>query len=617
MNIRIKLAGSLFIVLGFIGISVLLYFVMSSPIKGMENEERILNELRTALTEEQQILGKVIPGTFNYLYPDYLKAAEVTVLKFEMIEELTILPEVNERIAEALDIITSMENLTKKNRRAFQNRYELVMKDLREIYNFSGDITFDIRLYEHATSDKVIDHEKFYLYRQNIEKFIGSSFSLYDNLGVDIELINKQFIVIDEEIQSIFENSRRISLLIGLLTTLTGIALSLLINGKVSKGIRKIDKNTVFLQKKDLTYRFDLTSSDELGRLSNTLNDFLDQLNESMFSIQKTSKNNIQTRDNMISSLNDSFASVKEINAVVSDIDKQSGNLSLSVADSEKAAENIKTVIDNLKSMIDDEVAMVEESSAAVHQIIASVGSISQIIQKSRGAADQLVQLSSQGGEKLGSTAQIIQAISESIGEIQKMSDMINGISAQTNLLAMNAAIEAAHAGESGKGFSVVADEIRKLAEASSRNSKEINQNLKRIISNIEDADHSSRETGTKFNEIDKEISEISNRISEIDLSVKELESGGNQIQEAMVQLQNLSHQVKLNANEMGGSTQTVEKTISTVRDVTDAIGKGNSDITSRMVIIEDSLGKVTQLGDQMLEESEKLNSEVQKFKTD
>jgi methyl-accepting chemotaxis protein len=130
-----------------------------------------------------------------------------------------------------------------------------------------------------------------------------------------------------------------------------------------------------------------------------------------------------------------------------------------------------------------------------------------------------------------------VAGIAESIGTIKDMATVIKGVAGQTNLLAMNAAIEAAHAGEAGRGFAVVADEIRKLSEKTGASSKEISSTISDVTKRIEEAASTRKATSGAFDAISSRIGDVSRSITEIYSNVAEMQTGGRQILEAMSDL--------------------------------------------------------------------------------
>ena len=145
----------------------------------------------------------------------------------------------------------------------------------------------------------------------------------------------------------------------------------------------------------------------------------------------------------------------------------------------------------------------VEESTASVNEMIASLKNLDKMTNARRESASRLVETAKNGGEKLSNTVEVVRNINNSIGSISDMIKIIDGIAAQTNLLAMNAAIEAAHAGDAGRGFAVVADEIRSLAETTSNNSQEIGSIIRDVMEKIHIAAESSEDTIQAFQDID------------------------------------------------------------------------------------------------------------------
>ncbi len=612
MNIRKKLLGSILIILFFILLSFFVYVIMTLPINKMREEEKSLTSLNTSLITELRVLGHFVPGTINKVYIDYSEKNNETDRNFQIVKNLEVLPEVNSRIENSIDVITNMESIIKKHRTALDEVYKIFIKNTEDVYGFKTDV----KILSYAQSKQFIEHEDFESNKKNLDNLVSRIVYLYKGLEVNIDVINQQYEIISSEINNIKLKSQLISLIIGLIFSSIGIFLSFLITKRISGGLRIIDGSVDHLKNMDLTGRFNIKSKDELGRLSTSINDFLKILETSIQNAKSNSSENITTRNDMMTSLEESSASISQINTTITTINDQSIDLGNSISKAEDAIFMIIDVIKELNIMIESETNMVEDSSSSVDEIIASVKSIGAIVNKNRVASTELISISKDGENKLYKTIKIINDINSSASEIKNITGIIEDISSRTNLLAMNAAIEAAHAGDAGRGFSVVADEIRKLSEASSKNSKEISYNLNRIIGNIEEAGISVEETGSAFKLTGIEIQNVSNRISEIMDSLDELGIGGEQIQNSMSGLQDLSRKIRDKSDDMNHSSTTVKKSINNVRDISGVLRQGSQEITTGIGIIHTSITEVTGLGDEMMIKSEQLNDDLEQFIT-
>ncbi|MDC7126921.1 MAG: methyl-accepting chemotaxis protein, partial [Spirochaetales bacterium] len=260
---------------------------------------------------------------------------------------------------------------------------------------------------------------------------------------------------------------------------------------------------------------------------------------------------------------------------------------------------------------------MVEESTAAVTEMISSVNNVNEITMKKKSATDVLVKTAIDGGEKLGATINVIAEINDNLDQIKGMATIIQQISSQTNLLAMNAAIEAAHAGNAGKGFAVVADEIRKLAFASASNSKQISGVLKEIVDKIEIASISGKETEKAFEDIDHEVHGVSQSLEEISMNMGELNIGGKQILETMEGLKTITGKVTTGSLSMVEASVGVSSAIEVVSGTSLEVSRSANEITSGISEVSSAMRQVTELCGSLGEITDRLEKEAAMFKTE
>jgi methyl-accepting chemotaxis protein len=188
-------------------------------------------------------------------------------------------------------------------------------------------------------------------------------------------------------------------------------------------------------------------------------------------------------------------------------------------------------------------------------------------------------------------------------------------ISAQTNLLSMNAAIEAAHAGTAGKGFAVVADEIRKLAESSFEQSKTISEVLVKIKEGIEKIVGSTNMALNKFETIDMEVKTVSDQTSNIKNAMEEQQTGSRQILEAVGQLNEITLMVKNGSMEMLEGSREVITESENLGRVTQEISNGMSEMAAGANQINVAVHRVNEISVDNREQINTLVAEVEKFK--
>lgn len=219
--------------------------------------------------------------------------------------------------------------------------------------------------------------------------------------------------------------------------------------------------------------------------------------------------------------------------------------------------------VQNLAQIVNSMASCVTQSSAAIEQMVANVASISNILDKNAKAVEDLAGASQRGREGLNSVAQMISDIKAGSNGLEETNSVIRNISSQTRLLSMNAAIEAAHAGEAGRGFSVVAEEIRKLAENSGVQAKKISKVLKDIKSLIDSTSEASGDAQQRFEQVVELSDQVKQQEQVVQQAVAEQASGGTELLQALQQMNSLMQSVKENSDLLQDLSSKVMEEIS------------------------------------------------------
>jgi len=597
------------VILSFIA-AILLYFFITAPIAEIEEEEQVLLNLRNTLVEEQVQVNSLGNSLFEDAYDQFLDSVEKGNEAFARISNLDRLSRVSGTISESLEVIAKLQELINRN-------IQGVRKSAENIFAYAGTIfhfTSSFSLNSFYTSNFAQEHPDINAAKLEITQFLSSIDILDNSIATSANVLLDQFSIIEKEIDQIKRtaNITAISVIAGLM--ILSIIVALFIVRRIARSVRSIEQAIAVIKTGDLREKIKVASKDEIGRLGKNINEFIETLTGTIGTIQGTSSENVQIKEELLSTSTQTAATSQQITANADSIKKQIENLDVSIAGSATATDTIIGNIEKLNGQLQEQMAMVEESTASVTEMISSIESVAKNTEKSREVTEGLVATANNGGEKLRKTTAVVEDINESVENIRGMTSIIQSISAQTNLLAMNAAIEAAHAGEYGKGFAVVADEIRKLAEASSSNSKEITYTLKAIVNKIEDAVTSGQETNRAFEKINQEVESVSRALTEIFSNMSELRVGGDQILKAMTTLQDVSAQVKTGADEMNEETGSVKEAMNMVRRVSAEVGGSINEISLGIKEISDAVQNLNELSEKIGNSSDTLNTQVNNF---
>jgi methyl-accepting chemotaxis protein len=615
MKIRAKL---IFLVLGilvFLGAAGTFYFVLLAPVTEMENEKSYLLRLESSVKDQMIQLNRLSFAPIKDTGESFVATSAAVSEAFTDLEKIKLLPRINADVMDAFDIIMSLRELNETRLATLNDSYAVLRKDADALF-FSREIEtkgFDLLYVNHFTPEKKKILPAALEHLSTIKSCIET---MNDSLATSISTIDQQYSLIDGEISAARGRALRTVILVAACIVGLTIVASLLFAGSIARSIINIEKFIFLIKGGDLTQRATVRTRDEIGKLADNLNLFLDSISSSILGIKEVSKANIETKNKLGSAGNDAMSATTQIQASASSIGSQMGVLDSRVEDSAGSIEKISASIASLNNQIESESAMVEEATASVTEMLSSLENMSRITEKDRLASEELVVEASRGRAVFESAFERIREIPRSVGTIREMAELIQGIASQTNLLGMNAAIEAAHAGKSGRGFAVVADEIRKLSEASTKSSGDISASIESIVRTIEDATSANVETTGAFAAIDVKIREVSKSMTEIHASISEIRTGSEQILSAMVDLQERSLRVKEGSKAMDEGSREIKAMMADLVNISSEATSNISEITAGISEIGSTIRRVMDFSEEVAQGSLRLDIEVNRFRT-
>ena len=365
----------------------------------------------------------------------------------------------------------------------------------------------------------------------------------------------------------------------------------------------------------DLTVRLPVHGNDEVTDMAEYFNETIAKIGKSIRTVGINSNMMEEIGTELASNMTETASAVHQISANIDGVKQQAHTQAASVTETAATIEEIVRTIKQLNNSIETQAASVAQSSSSVEQMVATIASIGETLDKTDEVIGNRTAATGDGKATLETANTVTQKIAEESGSLMEASSVIQRIASQTNLLAMNAAIEAAHAGEAGKGFAVVADEIRKLAEESSAQGKTITATLKTLSGEIETLSASSKTVEAKFNAIftlAEQVKDMSARLTE---AMDEQENGSKEVLVAIKSINTVTTEVQAGSDEMLKGGEGVAKEMQKLDGLTRVITESMNEMASGAVQISNAVQEVSEITQKNKRSIESLAQEVSKFK--
>ncbi len=393
------------------------------------------------------------------------------------------------------------------------------------------------------------------------------------------------------------------------------IIMDVILTGRVSSHFKDIVSVCEVIGKGDFTQRCQDYLTLEASQLANGFNQLSEGITELVGTIRESSTSIQDVSEKLVHNTQEINTSVttteNAINGVNGTISKQSSAIN-SVND---AVTQVAQKVSVLNSEIDTQNQLIISSSSNIEDMMRNFMDITKNTENMSAKVGKIVESSEANTMALKKSVAQIQEVQAESGALLEMNKVISSVASQTNLLAMNAAIEAAHAGESGRGFAVVADEIRKLAETTSKQAKDSSVSLKAIQSKIDEISASSLNVENSFEKTISEIQNFDTTMKELSKTVSEQGDKAGLIMDSLSDIKKSSGNVKDSANVISSGTKLVEDNCTALANMQDEVDSGLRECGNASSTLTDTSKDMSEISNQAQNSVGILSEAVSKFR--
>lgn len=404
------------------------------------------------------------------------------------------------------------------------------------------------------------------------------------------ELNEKAVIELDELCTAETRNFAMVAIVIGIVLSIVLMVFVRLMTGRIAKRILILRDISGKLKEKDFTVDVDPNGSSEMMDLMNNMNNMVAELNDFLLVVKKTASKAISSGYQINDSANSTAAATTQIDANIESITKEFDQISLSVEQSVHIMAEMSHQVENLVHYNSRQTDAIADANQAVIEVANTLKDISEMASDRSRDAKEMNVLVADGDAKIKLSAKKLEEIKGQLKEIGGIVKIINDIASQTNLLSMNAAIESAHAGEAGKGFSVVAEEIRNLAENTAVNAKKIKEAINEIVSSVADANVAGSQASEAFGKVKINADQVVQSMEEISSGISKIDTQMGTIREKTEVTAQAANEINGYSNRLAESQRRVSDEVTSMNNrFTEAqngiheIKRGTSDIVFRI----------------------------------
>lgn len=422
-------------------------------------------------------------------------------------------------------------------------------------------------------------------------------------------------LVSEREIMSLFIELLRAMALIGVLMFAVYFSAVFVFSRVLKKDLQRLQLIFSKIATGDLTDRAEVKSRDEIGQLMTHFNTAVENMGRMIKLLKNEADTMSEIGNALAANMEETAASVKQIGGNAASVKEQALTQAASVTETAATVEQINGRLSRLISGIELQADSILRSSSSIEHMAENISVASHTLEENNALIKIVYGQTQQGKEGARFANSIVEQIAEQSQSLMEASQIIQTIASQTNLLAMNAAIEAAHAGESGKGFAVVAEEIRKLAEESNMQGKHIGVVIKESTEIISKLTEAGAKAENLFVEVYDSVSTISKQEDAIVNSMKEQDENSRQVLSAIKEINSVTEEVKCASSEMIEGGMQIAEEMQKLSEITQETTDSMNGIASGAEQIMHAVHEINLVTRKNKSSIKKLSAEISRFK--
>ncbi|MBP5520084.1 MAG: HAMP domain-containing protein [Treponema sp.] len=500
----------------------------------------------------------------------------------------------NDNFAPVAMTLKTMEN-TSLNSAIVRNIKSFGIRETAKTYSDDSDVMYVLQLTEEA--------------HVQIKKIRLLYVSLLDLNTKAMNMIEK--VILERETNYIW-----IAIVFAAITSIILAVMIFAVTSKIAKRIIKVKNVTDTLAEKDFSARIEPEGSDEMHLLMTNLNNMVHQINSFFLLVKSTAKKALDAEASINESANSTATATAQIDSNIDEINRKFSEVTEVINSTIGVISEMNLHVDTLVKSNSVQAAAIENSNNAVNEVVNTLEYMNKMAVERMTGAQEMHKFVADGDEKITSANEILGLIAQQLDEVYEVVTIINNVAEQTNLLSMNAAIESAHAGEAGKGFSVVAEEIRSLAEETSENADKISKVVNGIVAAVANANKSSQSAFEAFAKVSVHADEIVNSLQEITGGIGKIDNQMQQIKQRSEETSSAADEMNRYCGELAEKQRHVSLQVDNMNDMFRVSINALHTIKSETSDIVQKMKAVSSSSDQSYRNLNELENVLEEFKT-